>query len=239
MSDRRSQPRSLFSAEMLLPAVKESVRKLDPRHMVRNPVMFVVEIGAVITSAIWLIQAFGGSAPGKGADPAWYTLTVSIWLWLTVLFGNLAEAIAEGRGKAQAATAERARLVPVFLASVPLQVPLDTPLPGKCNMAVPRLEAIEQRAAKYGVPIDARIERGRDRRHALRETIAHETYDRVVIAASAADSHGFHSDDVAWLLDHALGEVVVLRPAKEKAIRVDDPAVCSRDGSRALATQSS
>jgi hypothetical protein len=137
------------------------------------------------------------------------------------------------------AGSEGATLVPVFLASVPLHLPLDTPLPRQCSMAIPLLEAIEQRAAEYGVPIDARIERGRDRRHALRETIAHETYDRVVIAASAADSDGFHSDDVAWLLDHALGEVVVLRPAKEKAIRVDDPAVRSRNGSRALATQSS
>jgi K+-transporting ATPase ATPase B chain len=88
---------------MMRPAVVDSVRKLDPRHMARNPVMFVVEIGAVITSVIWVVQVFGGSAPG-GHDPAWYTVTVSIWLWLTVLFGNFAEAIAEGRGKAQAAT---------------------------------------------------------------------------------------------------------------------------------------
>jgi len=102
MSDRPQQ-RSLFSADILRPAVLESVRKLDPRHMVRNPVMFVVEIGAVITTVIWIVQAFGGSSPG-GTDPAWYTITVAIWLWLTVLFGNFAEAIAEGRGKAQAAT---------------------------------------------------------------------------------------------------------------------------------------
>jgi potassium-transporting ATPase ATP-binding subunit len=103
MSDRPQQ-RSLFSGEMLRPAVLDSVRKLDPRYMVRNPVMFVVEIGALITTVIWVIQAFGGDAPGKGSDPAWYTLTVTVWLWLTVLFGNFAEAIAEGRGKAQAAS---------------------------------------------------------------------------------------------------------------------------------------
>jgi K+-transporting ATPase ATPase B chain len=103
MSDRPQQ-RSLFSAEMMRPAVLDSARKLDPRHMVRNPVMFVVEIGALIATIIWVFQVFGADAPGKGSDPAWYTLTVSIWLWLTVLFGNFAEAIAEGRGKAQAAT---------------------------------------------------------------------------------------------------------------------------------------
>src|SRR3954469_15331392 len=74
------------------------------------------------------------------------------------------------------ASSEHATLAPVFLATVPLHLPLDTPLPRQCSMAVPLLEAIEQRAAKYGVPVDARIERGRDRRHALRETIAHETY---------------------------------------------------------------
>jgi K+-transporting ATPase ATPase B chain len=103
MSERPPQ-RSLFSAEMMRPAVLDSFRKLDPRLMAHNPVMFVVEIGAVITTAIWLVQAFGGNAPGKGSDPAWYTVTVAVWLWLTVLFGNLAEAVAEGRGKAQAAT---------------------------------------------------------------------------------------------------------------------------------------
>jgi potassium-transporting ATPase ATP-binding subunit len=102
MSDRPHQ-RSLFSAEMLRPAVLDSFRKLDPRRMVRNPVMFVVEIGALITTVIWVVQVFGGKAPG-GTDPAWYTVTVAVWLWLTVLFGNFAEAIAEGRGKAQAAT---------------------------------------------------------------------------------------------------------------------------------------
>jgi hypothetical protein len=118
------------------------------------------------------------------------------------------------------ARAEHATLAPVFLASVPLHLPLDTPLPTQCGMAVPLLEAIEQRAARYGVPVDARIERGRDRRHALREAIEHERYDRIVIAASTPDSDGFGADDVAWLLEHASGEVVVLRPARDEPIRV-------------------
>jgi K+-transporting ATPase ATPase B chain len=73
----------------------ESLRKLDPRLMIRNPVMFVVEIGAALVT----IACFAG-----GGDPLWYTLTVAVWLWLTVIFGNLAEAIAEGRGRAQAAS---------------------------------------------------------------------------------------------------------------------------------------
>ena len=65
--------------------------------------MFVVEIGAVITTVGWLIQVFGGQPLGGGNEPAWFTFTVAIWLWLTVVFANLAEALAEGRGRAQAA----------------------------------------------------------------------------------------------------------------------------------------
>ena len=99
-----TQPRSLFDPEILRPALVESVRKLDPRVQVRNPVMFVVEIGAVITTVAWLIQVFGGKPLGGGHEPAWFTFTVSLWLWLTVVFANLAEALAEGRGRAQAAS---------------------------------------------------------------------------------------------------------------------------------------
>ncbi len=93
-----------FEPEILRSAVLDSFRKLDPRHVVRNPVMFVVEIGALITTVGWLIQAFGGEPLGGGSEPAWFTFTVASWLWLTVVFGNLAEALAEGRGKAQAAS---------------------------------------------------------------------------------------------------------------------------------------
>jgi potassium-transporting ATPase ATP-binding subunit len=99
-----NQPRSLFDPEILRPALLESLRKLDPRVQARNPVMFVVEIGAVITTVAWLIQAFGGSPLGGGHEPAWFTFSVTVWLWLTVVFANLAEALAEGRGRAQAAS---------------------------------------------------------------------------------------------------------------------------------------
>jgi K+-transporting ATPase ATPase B chain len=102
MTDRPE--RSLFERDILMPAVVASLRKLDPRRMARNPVMFVVEVGAVLSTLIWIVQAFGGGAPGGGADPAWFTFTVAVWLWLTVAFGNFAEAIAEGRGRAQADT---------------------------------------------------------------------------------------------------------------------------------------
>jgi hypothetical protein len=135
------------------------------------------------------------------------------------------------------ARAEHATVAPVFLATVPRELPLDTPLPRQCSMAVPLLEAIEQRASTYGEPVDSRIERGRDRRHALRETIAHERYDRIVLAASGADSDGFHTEDVAWLLDHAPGELVIVRPARGETITVEGPVAPALNGSRVLATR--
>ena len=96
--------KSLFTPEILWPAIGASFKKLDPRVQVRNPVMFVVEVGALITTIAWLIQLFGGQPLGGGDEPAWFTFTVTIWLWLTVVFANLAEALAEGRGRAQAAS---------------------------------------------------------------------------------------------------------------------------------------
>ena len=93
---------SIFRRDLLVPALLGSLTKLDPRHQVRNPVMFVVEIGALITTVGWLIQLFGGPPLGGGDEAAWFTLTVAVWLWLTVVFANFAEALAEGRGKAQA-----------------------------------------------------------------------------------------------------------------------------------------
>ena len=95
---------SLFTGPVLRQALWASLVKLDPRVQWHNPVMLVVEIGAVITTFGWLKQAFGGAPLGGGDEPAWFTFSVTIWLWLTVVFANLAEALAEGRGKAQAAS---------------------------------------------------------------------------------------------------------------------------------------
>jgi nucleotide-binding universal stress UspA family protein len=106
-----------------------------------------------------------------------------------ILFPFLAHALSSRALEAalRLARAENATLVPVFLARVPFQLPLDTPLPRQCALAIPMHEAIEQRAAVFGVPVDARIERGRTPRHALRQTITHERFDRIVIAAATAD----------------------------------------------------
>jgi K+-transporting ATPase ATPase B chain len=87
--------KSLFTPDILWPSVWGAVKKLDPRVQVRNPVMFVVEVGAAISTIAWILG---------GSDPGWFTFTIAVWLWLTVIFANLAEALAEGRGRAQAAT---------------------------------------------------------------------------------------------------------------------------------------
>jgi K+-transporting ATPase ATPase B chain len=93
-----------LTGEMYRRAVVDSFVKLNPRLMLQNPVMFVVEVGSVLTSALW-IQALVGS----GEAPAWYIGGVSLWLWFTVLFANFSEALAEGRGKAQAEALRRSR----------------------------------------------------------------------------------------------------------------------------------
>jgi len=91
------QEAKLFTREIVTRATIDSFKKLDPRIQLRNPVMFVVEVGSVITTATFFINLIGG-----GGQALWFTGDITIWLWLTVLFANFAEAIAEGRGKAQA-----------------------------------------------------------------------------------------------------------------------------------------
>ena len=96
--------RSLFDRVIIKQAIVGSFGKLTFRRQVRNPVMFIVYVGSILTSLLWL-QA----VVAKGEAPAWFIFWVSVWLWFTVLFANFAEAMAEGRGKAQAASLRRAR----------------------------------------------------------------------------------------------------------------------------------
>src|SRR6195256_3687270 len=88
---------SMFSQEIVWAAIKDSFPKLDPRKQAHNPVMFIVEIGSVITTGIFILDLVRGNTGDLG-----FVGTIAFWLWLTVLFANFAEAIAEGRGKAQA-----------------------------------------------------------------------------------------------------------------------------------------
>jgi K+-transporting ATPase ATPase B chain len=100
-----------FTPRQLLVALPGALKKLDPRQMWRNPVMFIVEIGAAYTTLIAIAEPFLGG-PGKSGGalvPASFTWGIAIWLWLTVVFANLAEAVAEGRGKAQAESLRQTR----------------------------------------------------------------------------------------------------------------------------------
>ena len=106
MADLRKKELSLLDREILTQAVWESFRKLAPQQVIKNPVMFVVEIGSVITTLILFRDLF---APTAQSQPLWFTANISIWLWFTVLFANFAEAVAEGRGKAQAANLKKMR----------------------------------------------------------------------------------------------------------------------------------
>ena len=90
---------SMFDRSLLGPAVLDALRKLDPRVQWRNPVMFVVYLGSLLTTALWV-----RALDGQGGAPAWFVFSVAVWLWFTVLFANFAEALAEGRSKAQAAS---------------------------------------------------------------------------------------------------------------------------------------
>ena len=99
-----TKTRPLFDPPIVRRALLEALRKLHPRHQVRNPVMFVVLVGAVLTLALYC-QALGG----QGEAAPTFTLSISLWLWFTLLFANFAEAMAEGRGKAQADTLRKAR----------------------------------------------------------------------------------------------------------------------------------
>jgi K+-transporting ATPase ATPase B chain len=100
MSDKKLRAISAWEGPILRAAARDSLRKLDPRLMAKNPVMFLVEVGSVLTTLLWLRDLMF-TVPG--AQPTWFTGNVAVWLWFTVLFANFAEALAEGRGKAQAA----------------------------------------------------------------------------------------------------------------------------------------
>src|SRR6478752_5608007 len=96
-----TKARKLFDPPIVKRAIVDSLVKLNPRHQIRNPVMFVVFVGSVLTSALIFVGEPGIS---KG-----FITGVSLWLWFTVIFANFAEAMAEGRGKAQADTLRKAR----------------------------------------------------------------------------------------------------------------------------------
>jgi K+-transporting ATPase ATPase B chain len=97
----------LLDPRMLRKSMPGALRKLDPRTLWRNPVMFIVEIGAVWSTILAIVGAAGPAT--SNSDPSWFAWLIVVWLWLTVIFANLAEAVAEGRGKAQAESLRRTK----------------------------------------------------------------------------------------------------------------------------------
>jgi K+-transporting ATPase ATPase B chain len=97
---------SLLDPGILRAAARDSFRKLSPRLVAKNPVMFVVWVGSVLTTALWARDV---ALRPAGMPPPWFTLATSLWLWFTVIFANFAEAVAEGRGKAQADALRKTR----------------------------------------------------------------------------------------------------------------------------------
>src|SRR3569623_2129169 len=100
---KRASVSAMLAPKIVVPAIRASVVKLDPRLMIRNPVMFVVETVAALTTMIFLRDLVTG-----GANLG-FTFQIILWLWFTVLFANFAEAVAEGRGKAQADSLRKTR----------------------------------------------------------------------------------------------------------------------------------
>ena len=102
--NRSHKAKSLFEPDIIGPAIVDSLKKLDPRHQIKNPVMFVVLIASVLTTGLWFQALLG-----KGEANPSFILAVTLWLWFTLIFANFSEAMAEGRGKAQAASLRKAR----------------------------------------------------------------------------------------------------------------------------------
>jgi hypothetical protein len=112
------------------------------------------------------------------------------------------------------ARAQDAVLVPAYLLVVPMQMAEDSPLTREVGAAMPLLEAVEHAALREGVPVDARIEKGRTATHALKRLWEVEQFDRVIAPApSEQGGAGFSLKDLTWILEHAPAETLVLRPA--------------------------
>ena len=102
--NKSHKSKSLFEMSIIGPAIINSIKKLDPRHQIKNPVMFVVLVVSVLTTGLWVQAIFG-----HGEAPVNFILAITLWLWFTLIFANFSEAMAEGRGKAQAASLRKAR----------------------------------------------------------------------------------------------------------------------------------
>jgi len=118
------------------------------------------------------------------------------------------------------AGAEHATIMPAFLARVPRNLPLESPLPVQCADGMPLLETIEQQVSAQGIAVDARVARGRTYRDALRHLLQDEQFDRVIVSATDSPRKGLTAEDLEWLLTKVPAEVMILRPAPDDQRRI-------------------
>jgi nucleotide-binding universal stress UspA family protein len=123
------------------------------------------------------------------------------------------------------ARAENAVVMPAFLATVPMNLPLQTPLPVQCGQGMPLLESIEQRLAAQGVPVDSRVGRGRTARDALRKLLEREHFDRIIVSADEDQLSGLGYEDLRWLLERVPAEILILRTAPEDTRQISGNAL--------------
>jgi nucleotide-binding universal stress UspA family protein len=126
------------------------------------------------------------------------------------------------------AKAENAMVMPAFLTTVPMNLPLQTPLPVQCARGMPLLEAIEHRLTSQGVSVDSRVGRGRTARDALRRLLDAEDFDRVIVSADEDPHSGLGYDDLRWLLERVPAEILILRPAPEDTRQISADALGGR-----------
>jgi nucleotide-binding universal stress UspA family protein len=125
------------------------------------------------------------------------------------------------------ARAENATLMPAYLAVVPRNLDIEAPIERVCGKVLPLLDAIEQRATRQGIRVESRIQRGRTYRDALSRVLDSESFDRVVVPASA-DGSGIAGKDIVWLLTRAPTEVVIVRPDAEDHVTVSAAELAGR-----------
>jgi nucleotide-binding universal stress UspA family protein len=123
------------------------------------------------------------------------------------------------------ARAENATIFPAFLARVPMNLPLDTPVPRQCESGMPLLDVIEQRAAALGIPAESRVARGRSYRDALRNILEKEQFDRIIVSVPEDERSGLTHDDLLWLIDRVPAEIMLLRPAQTDTRQISGAGV--------------
>jgi hypothetical protein len=170
--------------------------------------MSAAEIGLIVLSAV-LASALAVSL-GRRRVPRRLPVRKGQRRVLVPFSGSLDESVLSAA--IRIAHAEDAVLVPAYLLVVPLRYAEDSPLRDQVRIAMPLLEAVELAALRAGVPVDARIEKGRTLTHALRKLWEVEPFDRTVAPAPANGFGGFTEKELAWLLMHAPTEMIVLKP---------------------------